>query len=251
MGWPPAGRGRATETGDRGALRLPSLRIFFPAYYDEQTIGPLAAAADEVAARLTADYEILIIEDHSPDATGAAADEIARERPAVRVIHHRENLGVGATMIEGFSVPGKDFVFYTDGDAQYDLGELPLLARHAATHGLVAGYRLSRADGPRRALLSRAFHLLCLLLFGVRHQDIDCSFKLVSRDLLDRVRFRSRSPLVDLELFLWARRLGVPVAQVGVHHYPRRFGSSRCCRPGVILSMFADLIRLRVLYWLN
>ncbi|MBI2095164.1 MAG: glycosyltransferase family 2 protein [Candidatus Omnitrophica bacterium] len=228
---------------------LPSLSLFFPAYYDENTIESLTRAGVEVAKTLTDDFEIIIIDDKSPDRTGEIADRLAAEFKQVRVIHNPENLGVGQAMITGYRAAAKDYVFYTDGDAQYDIRELPLLAQHAKDYDVVIGYRLRRAEGWKRVFTSRCFHFLVFLLFGVHYRDIDCSFKLLHRRFLDKLVFRTNSGLIDAETMIQANRLRFPVKEIGVHHYPRRFGRSQCLRLKLILSMLLDMIKLRLRLW--
>jgi len=121
---------------------------------------------------------------------------LAKEFKEVRVIHHEKNLGVGQTMIDGFTQAKKDYVFYTDGDAQYDVRELALLAEHTPQYDLIIGYRIRRAEGFTRAFTSRCFHLLNFILFGINCKDIDCSFKLLHRRFLDKIQFRTKSALV-------------------------------------------------------
>src|SRR3989338_4611254 len=198
---------------------LSSLSIFFPAYRDEHTVEPLTRACVEIARELTDDFEILIVDDKSPDDTGKVADRMAREFKEVRVIHHPVNRGVGQTMIDGFTQSTKDYVFYTDGDFQYDVKELCLLAKHSKDYDVVIGYRLKRAEGFKRVFTSRCFHLMIFLLFGVWHRDIDCSFKLIHRRFLQKISFHTKSALVDPELLINARRLKFPVKEIGVHHY--------------------------------
>ncbi len=225
------------------------MSIFFPAYNDEHTVEPLTKACIKIAQELTDDYEILIIDDHSPDGTGAAADRMAHQYPEVRVIHHEKNLGVGRAMIDGFTRAKKDYVFYTDGDAQYDVNELRQFMPYVKSYDVIIGYRLNRAEGFKRVFTSRCFHLLNFLLFGSRFKDIDCSFKLLSRRFLNQIRFRTKSALVDPEILIQTRRLKCPVKEIGVHHYPRRFGRSQCLRIKLVFSMITDMLRLRFLYW--
>ena len=227
---------------------LSSLSIFFPVYRDENTVEPLTKACLKIGHELTDDLEILIIDDHSPDKAGEIAERLARENTEVRVIHHPVNRGIGQAMIQGFTQAKKDYVFYTDGDFQYDVKELSLLVPHAAIHDLVVGFRLKRAEGFKRVFTSRCFHAIIFLLFGIHYRDIDCSFKLVRRRFLDKIIFRSQSALVDFELLMNAKRLGIPVKEVGVHHFARRFGESQCLRANLVLSMLRDTLRLRWLY---
>ena len=225
--------------------KLHGLSIFFPAYYDENTIEPLVRKAIEVGRKLAHDLEVIIVDDKSPDRTGEIADRLSAEFREVKVVHHPVNRGVGQAMISGWRTATKEYVFYTDGDAQYDLGELESLAAHAGSFDAVVGYRMKRAEGWTRVFTNRCFHLLLFLFFGIHFRDTDCSFKLLRRRFLDRITFYTGGGLVDAEILIQARKFGVPVKEVGVRHYPRRFGSSRCLRPGLVFSMLRDLVRLR------
>lgn len=228
---------------------LSSLSIYFPAYYDENTVEPLARSCIEIAKKLTDDYEVIIVDDKSPDKVGEIADRLAREIPQIRVIHHAENMGVGQAMISGYRHATKDWVFYTDGDAQYDVCELPLLAQHVKDFDIVIGYRLNRAEGFKRVFTSKVFHFFIFCLFGVHFKDIDCSFKLTHRRFLEKISFHTNSGLVDAELLIQAKRLRIPVKEIGVHHYPRKFGSSHCLRLKLVLSMLLDMLKLRFKLW--
>ncbi len=231
--------------------KISSLSLFFPAYNDAQTIRPLTEACREVARKLTDDYEIIIVHDCGPDDTGQEADRLAAQYHEVRVIHHKKNEGVGQSMIDGFTSAKKDYVFYTDGDAQYDVRELEKFIEFIDRYDVIIGYRLNRAEGFKRIFTSRCFHLLVFMLFGIRFKDIDCSFKLVHRRFLEKIKFRTHSALVDPELLIQAKRLKFPIKEIGVHHYPRRHGRSQCLRIKLIFSMILDLIRLRFIYGIN
>lgn len=225
--------------------RLSSLTIFFPAYHDEHTIEPLTRKAIDVARTLTNDFEIIIVDDQSPDRVGEIADRLAREFPEVRAIHHEKNMGVSHAMTTGYRAAAKDWVFYTDGDAQYDIEELPLLVEHADQFEIIAGYRLNRAEGLVRAFASRGFHMLVLLFFGYHFKDIDCSFKLIHRNFLKRITFYTGGGLLDTEIMVQARMLRVPIKDVGVHHFEREFGTSQFLKFSLVRRMFLDLVKLR------
>src|SRR5690242_10356501 len=110
------------------SLKQPvGLTFFFPAYNDAGTIASLVIQAVQVASRLTPDFEVLVVNDGSQDATGQIADELARAYPQVRVIHHGRNRGYGGALRTGFAAASKDLIAYTDGDAQYDPSELEVL----------------------------------------------------------------------------------------------------------------------------
>ncbi|MDA1307597.1 MAG: glycosyltransferase family 2 protein, partial [Acidobacteria bacterium] len=170
------------------------LSIFFPAYNDSGTIGSLVITARTTAQLLTDDFEIIVVNDGSPDHTADVADELARTYPEVRVIHHPKNRGYGGALRSGFAGATKEFVFYTDGDAQYDPAELALLWPHMVDGvDVVNGYKISRSDPMHRILIGRVYHHTVKLLFGLKVRDVDCDFRLIRRSVFDRITLEKNS----------------------------------------------------------
>src|ERR1700675_3267727 len=120
------------------------LSVFFPAYNDSGTIASMVIRAVQAASELTPDFEVVVVNDGSSDATAEIADELARTYPNVRVIHHPRNRGYGGALQTGFRSCTKELIFYTDGDAQYDPGEMAALWSHmSADADMVNGYKIS------------------------------------------------------------------------------------------------------------
>ncbi len=206
----------------------PGLSIFFPAYNDSGTIASLVITARATAQTLTADFEIIVVNDGSADHTAEIADELARTYPEVRVIHHPENRGYGAALRTGFSEARKDLVFYTDGDAQYDPAELTLLwSKMTSGVDVVNGYKISRSDPVHRIIIGRVYHHIVKLLFGLKVRDVDCDFRLIRRRVFDRITLEHNSGVICLELMKKLTDAGCRIAEVPVHHYHRAFGKSQ------------------------
>ncbi|HUF46894.1 MAG TPA: glycosyltransferase family 2 protein [Vicinamibacterales bacterium] len=210
------------------ASRPPGLSIFFPAYNDAGTIASLVIEARQTAARLTSDFEIIVVNDGSADMTADIADELARTYPEVRVVHHPKNRGYGGALRSGFAAARKDFVFYTDGDAQYDPTELALLwARIDDSVDVVNGYKISRSDPWHRIVIGRIYHHTVSLLFGLTVRDVDCDFRLMRRRIFDKVTLEHNSGVICLELMKKIQDAGFRIAEEPVHHYHRAFGRSQ------------------------
>lgn len=212
---------------ERPGKRPVGLSIFFPAYNDSGTIASLVITARQAAERLTSDFEIIVVNDGSVDATRAIADELARTYPDVRVIHHGTNRGYGGALRSGFFGARKEWIFYTDGDAQYDPAELAALWPHRAGADLVNGYKISRSDPLHRKILGRTYHHLVSILFGLRVRDIDCDFRLIRRSVFDRIRLERDSGVICLEMMKKITDAGFRITEVPVHHYHRAFGKSQ------------------------
>jgi glycosyltransferase involved in cell wall biosynthesis len=229
----------------RDSSRPPGLSVFFPAYNDSGTIASMVIRAVQAASRLTPDYEVIVVNDGSADGTAAIADELARTYPHVRVVHHPVNRGYGGALQSGFRAATKDFVFYTDGDAQYDHAEMDVLwARMSTDVDLVNGYKISRSDPMHRIVIGRVYHHVVSLLFGLTVRDVDCDFRLMRRSVFDKVRLEKTSGVICLEMMKKIQDAGFRIAEVPVHHYHRAFGRSQFFNVRRIARTAVDVMAL-------
>jgi glycosyltransferase involved in cell wall biosynthesis len=210
------------------ATAKPGLSVFFPAYNDSGTIASLVITALQTARGLTPDFEVIIVNDGSADATAQIADELARTYPEVRVVHHPHNRGYGGALQSGFKAATREFVFYTDGDAQYDPSEMTRLW-HALddTVDLVNGYKISRSDPFHRIVIGRIYHHTVKLLFGLQVRDVDCDFRLLRRSIFQQVLLEKNSGVICVEMMKKIQDAGFRIAEVPVHHYHRAYGKSQ------------------------
>lgn len=226
-----------------------TLSVFFPAYYDEKNIGKVVIKAIEVLDELKLkDYEVIIIEDGSPDKTGEVADELASKYEKVRVIHHEKNIGYGATLRDGFYSAKMDYVFYTDGDNQFDLEELKKFVALIPYSDIVVGYRKTKQYSLYRKFTSLCYNYLLRLLFDIRYWDIDCAFKLFKTELFRRIKIDSIDAFIDAEIMLKAKLLGYKSTELGVLHLPRVDGISTGARPSVIFRTIKEVFSYRKEY---
>ncbi len=225
--------------------RPSGLSIFFPAYNDAGTIASMVIGAVQAARQLTDDFEVIVVNDGSGDATARIADELARLYPQVRVVHHPHNLGYGGALRSGFASATKEIVFYTDGDAQYDPSEMTLLWEElTADIDLVNGYKISRADPLHRIIVGRIYHHVVKMLFGLRVRDVDCDFRLLRRRIFDRVTLEKSSGVICLEMMKKIQEAGFRIAEVPVHHYHRAYGTSQFFNFPRIYRTARDVLRL-------
>ncbi len=225
--------------------RLPSLSVFFPCHNEVDNLARLVEQARKVLPQVAKQWEVIIVDDGSSDGTGPLADQLAATYPEVRVVHHPQNRGYGAALQSGFAAAQHEYVFFTDGDGQFDLGEIALLLPWRRQADLVLGYRLRRADPLHRRLYALLYKLLIRVVLGLRVRDLDCAFKLLPRRVLAALSLHSNGALISAELLFKAKRAGFTWVEVGVHHYPRTAGVQSGGSPRVILRMFRELWRLR------
>lgn len=228
--------------------RIKSISAVFPAYNDGGTIASMVAAAAIACRQVTDDFEIIVVNDGSSDYTAEMLAEMKSRYPELRVVTHETNRGYGGALKSGFSAAAKDWVFYTDGDSQYNPLELVDLV-NAVDHGaeLVNGYKLSRNDSFARMLIGRAYHYLVKILFGIRIRDVDCDFRLIPRHVLQGVELKSVSGAICLELVKKIEDAGYRFAEIPVNHYSRKYGVSQFFVPWRILR---TLKQIAGLYWM-
>jgi glycosyltransferase involved in cell wall biosynthesis len=230
---------------DAAGSKTPGLSVFFPAYNDSGTIASMVIRAVQAAAALTPDYEVIVVNDGSADATAAIADELARTYPHVRVIHHPKNRGYGGALQTGFRSATKDLIFYTDGDAQYDPAEMAdLWASLTAQADMVNGYKISRSDPLHRIIIGRLYHHIVSLMFGLTVRDVDCDFRLMRRSIFDRIQLHKTSGVICLEMMKKIEDAGFRIVEVPVHHYHRAFGKSQFFNFRRIFKTGVDVLRL-------
>jgi glycosyltransferase involved in cell wall biosynthesis len=222
-----------------------SVSVFFPCYNEQDNIAALIEKTISVLEKLDADFELIIVDDGSSDCTARIADEMAQKDDRVKAVHHQSNLGYGEALKSGFKAATKELVFYTDGDGQFDIGEMPPLLPMLKEFDIVSCYRINRKDSIMRKINGWAWTKLVCRLFGMKVRDIDCAFKLYKREIFDKIKMSSSGALIDTEILARAVREGYTITQKGVHHYPRTAGEQTGANLKVILRAFKELFELR------
>jgi glycosyltransferase involved in cell wall biosynthesis len=225
----------------------PSVSLVIPMFNEEENIEHALACAIDALERYSGDWEIVVVDDASTDrSAGIVARESAAE-PRIRMLRHAENRKLGASLKTGFAAASKDLVLYMDADLPFDPQAIgPAIQAIRVTRAdLIAGYRLDRtAEGFRRTVYSYFYNTLIGVLFGWPHRDINFSFKLIRREVLEAIELRSEGSLIDAELIVKAKNLGFVIQQLGLDYFPRTRGRSTLSSPAVILKIFRELLTL-------
>jgi glycosyltransferase involved in cell wall biosynthesis len=224
--------------------KRPSLSVFFPAWNEEAYVERTVSLAKEVLERLSDDWEIIVVNDASTDRTQELAEAMAKADPRIRCITHEVNLKLGGAMKTGFSASTKDIVVYSDMDLPFDLTELERALRlmDYLEADMICAFRFDRtSEGPKRILYSFVYNLLIRQLFDVHVKDINFSFKVVHRRVLESLELKSQGSFIDAELVVKALKKGFRVFQMGVDYFPRTRGVSTLASPQVIATMLREL----------
>ena len=227
------------------SVARPTISAMFPCYNDEATIAGLVDDVYAALAPLTDQLEVIVVNDGSVDGSGAVLDALAVTRPWFRPIHHEVNRGYGGALITGFTAARHDWIFYTDGDAQYDAAEARLLVPLATDDvDVVQGYKMGRGDSWYRKVIGRCYHHTVKLLFRLPVRDTDCDFRLFRRQLIVDRPLTSTSGVICVEMMRSFHERGARFVETPVHHYFRPSGKSQFFRLPAIARSARQLLRL-------
>ena len=222
----------------------PSISLFFPAWNEEDYVERAVSRAAKVLARLSDDWEIIVVNDASTDRTKEIAEGLSEKNPRIRVVSHDVNQKLGGAMKTGFASSTKDIVVYTDMDLPWDLDELEK-ALHLMEYleaDMICAFRFDRtSEGVKRIVYSFVYNSLIRNLFDVQMKDINFSFKVVHRRVLESIELKSQGSFVDAELVVKAIKRGFKVFQMGVDYFPRTRGVSTLASPQVIVKIVREL----------
>lgn len=229
----------------------PSVSACVPAFNEAGNVGALVRGLKAVLEGLCGEYEIIVVDDGSTDETPTLLENLSKDISALRVITHPTNLGYGKSLRDGFDAARCDYVFYTDGDGQFDVSELTRFVERAASNRAVVGYRTGRSEGALRRFTSWAYNKLIRFLFGLRLRDVDCSFKIFPASVVPSLGLKSDKFFIDTELMVKLKNAGVEIEELGVRHLPRGYGRSTVSPRHIvttireIMSMWNELRRKR------
>ena len=226
---------------------LRSLSIFFPCYNDAGTIASLILRAETVARTVAEDYEIIVIDDGSTDGSRDILRQLSKSVPSLRVVLHERNRGYGGALRSGFDHATKDWVFYTDGDGQYDVGELvKLVDRVSDDIDWVNGFKIKRHDPLHRIVIGLVYQHLMKFMFRLNIKDVDCDFRLVRNASLKNIVLTRSSGVICVEMVRKFQDAGLRCVEVGVNHYFRVYGTSQIFNVRRLFQVIIHLMKLWV-----
>lgn len=235
--------------------KIKEISVFFPAYNEEANIANTVVKAKNVLEKIAKKWEIIIVNDGSSDGTLKIAKELEKEdkrnlragaQKRIRIINHRANKGYGEALKSGFYNAKYAWIATIDADGQFDFSEITKLWKKTDKAQVVIGYRMDRQDSAIRKFFGWGWTLLTNILLGINVRDVDCSFKLVNKKVINKIpKLEStRGGMISPELLAKAKHSGFTIDQVGVHHFPRKVGHQTGADVKVIVKSFVDLLKL-------
>lgn len=236
-----------SELNNEAAVLKQGISLFFPAYNEEANVGGTIEKCIAVLEPLGCEYEIIIVDDGSKDRTAEIVQSYSAKNPHVVLKKHEKNKGYGGALQTGFRSCRYGLLFFSDCDLQFDLGELISfidLLKQDSSVDVIIGYRIQRADPLIRKLNAFGWKMWARLLFGLKVKDIDCAFKLFKKEVIDNIEIESTGALISVEFLTKIKNMGYKMAQLGVHHYPRKEGTQTGAKLSVIIRAFYESFKL-------
>lgn len=222
-----------------------SISVFFPCYNDAGTIASMAVLAFKILEKHTPDHEVIIINDGSHDHSSIVLEELTKKYNKLKIVNHAKNKGYGGALRSGFSTCTKDLIFYTDGDAQYNVLELEnMLKALTPETDIINGYKIERSDPLHRIIIGKIYNYLMKFIFSIKLKDIDCDFRLIRKKVFDKVKLYEDSGTICVEMIKKLEKAGFKFKEIPVHHYFRAYGKSQFFNFSRLFKTFINLFKL-------
>jgi glycosyltransferase involved in cell wall biosynthesis len=222
-------------------MNKPEITIFFPVYNDEKTIKKMTEKCIFVLKEIASNYEVIIINDGSPDNSGVVADEMAIKYEHVKVIHHTQNKGYGAAIKSGFTHAKYEWVCFTDGDDEYDIEDLRKMIRLKEYYDLIITFRYVKLYSTLRVFISGIYNKIFRWVFRTNYRDISTGLRLMKKSVYTDINIISDSPFIGAEITLRTMLKGYRVGEMGIQTFPREFGKGASVSPKNILRTIKDM----------
>lgn len=219
--------------------------LFFPVYKDEKTVSIVTEKAIKVLSQISSSFEIVIINDGSPDRSGEIADELAKKDPRIRVIHHPKNLGYGAAIRRGLTEAKGQWIYFTDGDDEYDVYDILRLHQLRDFYDLIITFRYKKLYSNKRQFISYVYNMVVRALFSMRYRDISTGLRAISKNLASQLNLISDSPFIGAEITIKSTLKGYRIGEVGIQTFPRVFGQGSSTSFRNIKATIKDMLKVR------
>lgn len=226
-------------------MEKPDISVFYPVYNDERTVESLTRKAISVLEEIAENYEVIIINDGSPDRSGEIADQLAYEIPQVRVFHHETNKGYGAAIQAGFHNAQYEWVCFTDGDDEYDINDLKRLIKLKDFYDLIITFRYVKLYSNLRIFISWVYNWVLRLMFRSPYRDISTGLRLMRKSVYEELTLISDSPFIGAEITLRTMLKGYRVGEMGIQTFPREIGKGSSTSFKNILRTIKDMRRVQ------
>jgi len=228
--------------------QIDKMSVFLPAYNEEANLKRTVKNVVDNLNKNVSKWELIIVDDGSKDKTGKISDDLASKNKNIRVIHHNPNRGYGGAFKSGLYAAKYPWISFIDSDGQFDFSEIDrfISTQKKTKADMVIGFYKGRKVSFFRKLNSKVWQTIVWMLFGLKVKDIDCGFKLISKDIVDTIEplQSERGAFISSEFLIKSKKAGYKIVEIGVEHYPRKQGEATGAKLDVIIQSFIDLFTL-------
>ena len=216
----------------------------FPLYKDKRTVKIMISKSLKVLKKINRKFEIIIVDDGCPEKSGNIAQRYSKKNPQIKIFFHKKNLGYGRAIKTGLQKCKNECIFLIDGDNEYDVNDLPRMLKAFKYSDLVITYRYKKKYNTNRIVISWIYNKILRFLFATKFKDISTGSRLLSRKLKNTIKITSNSPFLGAELAIKSKQHGFKISEIGIHTYPRTFGSGSSVSMKNIFLTIKDMMLL-------
>lgn len=223
----------------------PSISFVLPMYNESANIEKAITFLKNLASPITEDFEIIVVDDASKDASAAIVADIAGRDKRVKLYRMKRNTKFGGAFAEGFKRASKDIIVYMDSDMP--VGTEDIMASIAMIKDadiVTAVSSIEKGDTAFRKFISEGYNALVRKMFLLNIKDINSGYKVVRREIIKDIKFISKSPFVDTEIFLHAKKKNARIKEYSLIFRSRSAGKSHIASLPMIIATFRDMIKV-------
>jgi glycosyltransferase involved in cell wall biosynthesis len=223
-----------------------SISLMFPLYKDKRTVKRMIKKCLKILKKTRTKFEIVIVDDGCPENSGKIAEVIAKNNSKIKVFFHKKNLGYGAAIKTGLKKCRYECIYVVDGDCEFGVADndLPRAIKVFSKNDLVITYRYKKRYKTTRIIISWVYNVILRILFKTKFKDISSGARLISKKLAKKITLTSNSPFIGAELSIKSKYAGYQVGEIGIHSYPRTFGTGSSVSMKNIILTIRDMILL-------
>lgn len=195
-------------------------------------------------------YEVLVVNDGSQDETSNILNKLSKSYPILRIFTHEQNRGYRAAVESCLKQAKGDFILVMDSDGQYSIDDAPkFFEKCQSGYDLVLGNKIKRNDPYLRVLLGRGYNWLFGVFFGIKLNEVDCGYRLISKKFSEKLKFGDGNHPIGAKIAVTAKKYGYKISEVPVKHHERAgrktvFPMSKL--PKIVIQSFMELIKLKM-----
>jgi glycosyltransferase involved in cell wall biosynthesis len=225
-----------------------SLSVIIPMYNEEQNAPVIINHVVSFLSSYKGEWEVIVVESGSTDHTLSVVRDIAAANPRIHVLHQEQREGMGSALRLGYSHCRHDLIWHVESDSPFDANNVSTAIPLFDRVDFVAGYRIGERESFMRWLYSFVYNRLIRHLFGLRVKDVNFSFKIFKRSILEKITLHSTGWFIDAELLVETQKRGFIIGEIPIPYTMRVAGSSTVSL-FTPLPILKELLNYRLTYY--